>query len=735
MDYPLSVVAEKYIYVLNPVKELPGSLTVPAGPFLPGEEIEITVNKPEPLEDYLESFWAIGAYQRGTRLSDGSLILPRGGEQSVVVDEPGTSVHRLTLPTRPGRHEILVQDEAGFVIDRKPIEIEVALPEVRLALTGDQVVSAGGSTSIDADGVFFAMPYLSFEIANLSSGARETWRHIESINYPGPSDAPKEVPSIAIEHPPLLVQTWYPGLQRVVAGWNPRDHDFGPIQAGILDLPVLASSNYPRPSGILLSQDGVFFPGEPVDISLDELPFRLPPSSEVRIYRLATGAVVQPRQAFTAGAEPVAVQPVDGSPSRTAISAALEPGDYEVVLVSAPADGGEPSALIDQIITVLPPEEAFAVTVNSGGPVHAYAPYTIEARIPEPFAMEDQRFFVQLVHLGGSLADCRTVMERLAFSRSVGEGSSGQIAVGDWDGLSGTLDRPLRAPGEYAARLYFGSSGYEHNAGLWPNATLLASSRFEVSYQAAPNALVLETSDPDDKMEVSYRVDLPASFQGVDRESVEVSLVRQPEHARSGAERFPPPAYDGRYASGQRLPRPDKPQSVTVGPLVPGAYELSLSQLGFCFLGDCRRILLDRLPFEVRQAGWKGPARLVPAPSDMAPERLDPDGFARLDPPGACGGDGGETMVLSFSRLLGGKPVPLQGPIDYGYPFFIEGRLEAPARQQVYRVLLETPSGIRRTVALYPVPDDPTLLRSELTYVMWDIGAIAAPEPSREGSP
>jgi hypothetical protein len=79
-----------------------------------------------------------------------------------------------------------------------------------------------------------------------------------------------------------------------------------------------------------------------------------------------------------------------------------------------------------------------------------------------------------------------------------------------------------------------------------------------------------------------------------------------------------------------------------------------------------------------------------------------------------------EPMLLSFARPKDGKPVPFEGELDYGDAFYVEGRMEKPATREVYRVLMHVP-GAQHDVFLRPTKDDPTLLRSDLLYVMWDV--------------
>jgi hypothetical protein len=87
-----------------------------------------------------------------------------------------------------------------------------------------------------------------------------------------------------------------------------------------------------------------------------------------------------------------------------------------------------------------------------------------------------------------------------------------------------------------------------------------------------------------------------------------------------------------------------------------------------------------------------------------------------------------EPMTLSFARPTDGKPVPFEGPADYGDAFYVEGRLEKPATREVYRIALQTPDGTPQDVFLRPTAEDPTLLRSEILYVMWDVTKQEQPQ-------
>ena len=728
--------AEKHIYVVNPVKPLPGSMSLPPGPFVPGQQIEVRINKPEAEAKYLESAWQLVFYRYGARLDSGTVLLAGDQHRLISIRGSGESSHILTLPPIPGRHELQLRDEGGFIVERLPVDI-VPAPTAALSAGEDGTPVAGGQTDILTEGRAFHP--LKFEI--LEPGPRDGWTPAYESELTAPLEAPSP-PSHAVQSRAASIHTPYPGARRLVASWDMPDHSYGDVVAGILDYTVVPPPDgmAPQMPGPLVSQAGVFFPGEPIDIAIDSLPSGVPPEGDIHVYRLRS-AEGSARQEHAEGAEPVKTLPVAGVPFRATITDALAPGDYGIAFVSAPR-GNWPPAVMDAGLTVLPPAGEFGIAVNEGGPVYAARPLAIDLTVPDPSILDDSRFWVALVHLGGTLPDCQIVLEHASVIHRLGPGTSGRIAFGDWP-PSNRLAREgdhLVVPGDYEARIYFGDvPGHERN--FWPRATLVAATPFTVTYQAAPGALVLETADPTEGEDVFIRLRLPPELlRSVHIADLGVQLVRQSELAESGVERLSvngsislTSADDSRSVVQIRADMPD--QLFRLGAdqprFRPGPYELRLVEQGFCFLGDCRQVLLDRLAFTIRHETWRGPIALALAPGDLAPERLR-DGFARMDPPGICG-DESEKMVLSFSRPLDGKPVPLEGPVDYGDAFYVEGRLETPARRPVYRAQLETAAGDRQEVLLYPTEDDPTLLRSDLSYVMWDVRPFAASGPTPGG--
>ena len=77
---------------------------------------------------------------------------------------------------------------------------------------------------------------------------------------------------------------------------------------------------------------------------------------------------------------------------------------------------------------------------------------------------------------------------------------------------------------------------------------------------------------------------------------------------------------------------------------------------------------------------------------------------------------------------------PVSEPLDYGTPFVVEGRLELPAARQVYNLEIDYGGERPHDVLLYPTPEDRTLLRSDILYLMWDVAHADPSVASGEAS-
>ncbi|WP_193367020.1 hypothetical protein [Pelagibius marinus] len=90
-----------------------------------------------------------------------------------------------------------------------------------------------------------------------------------------------------------------------------------------------------------------------------------------------------------------------------------------------------------------------------------------------------------------------------------------------------------------------------------------------------------------------------------------------------------------------------------------------------------------------------------------------------------------EEIKLRLVRLESGEFQAVEGPAEYGKPYYLEGRLENEARQRSYLAEVGAPDGTPEDVRLYKVEGQPNVLRSEIIYFLWDASAEEAPDADR----
>ena len=81
-----------------------------------------------------------------------------------------------------------------------------------------------------------------------------------------------------------------------------------------------------------------------------------------------------------------------------------------------------------------------------------------------------------------------------------------------------------------------------------------------------------------------------------------------------------------------------------------------------------------------------------------------------------------EPMELRFVKWVEEKRkyVPITGAVDFGESVYLEGKLENEASQNFYIAEIRSPSGGLQEVTLVPDQDDPTVIRSEMLYLIWE---------------
>jgi hypothetical protein len=157
--------------------------------------------------------------------------------------------------------------------------------------------------------------------------------------------------------------------------------------------------------------------------------------------------------------------------------------------------------------------------------------------------------------------------------------------------------------------------------------------------------------------------------------------------------------------------------------LPPGAYEFRLSNHEYGFI-------ISRIPFKVVDPDspfpWEGGNPKFDRPSDIEPPRLarglyadeylDSANCAALLKPEV------EPMTLRFVKWDEGqhKYIPIQGALEFGQSFYIEGKLEKEAEENFYPAEIKGPGGRAQEVILWTDEDDKTVVRSERLYSIWE---------------
>ncbi len=200
-------------------------------------------------------------------------------------------------------------------------------------------------------------------------------------------------------------------------------------------------------------------------------------------------------------------------------------------------------------------------------------------------------------------------------------------------------------------------------------------------------------------------------------------IYRQGYQAKGGAKRYPrlvthiAHILDNHFTTNQAKVSTQAPRS-------PGHYELRLY-----YEAKHDGVLVARKTFSVVGPDQPAPPDWGPpgttAPSDLpGPDYPFPKGGEYLDPSDCNGPFELETKPeiteLLFVRWEDGGYLPIKGALNFGDAFYLEGRLEAPARKNAYFAQLGPTGGDTEEVALFPDEQDPTTVRSKLLYFIWD---------------
>ena len=701
-------VAWQSVAIFNPVQEEPGAIAPVSLVVRADEQISISVALPEPdLPRFEPAGGQLVLYTPPAPMPNGMLLVP---EETVLERFSAAGVYDVTFnaPLGPGRYELQVRNPDGFILDRAWLEVLLNVPRATLTLSANELLW-NQQLQVAVERPPFPSALLTLTLTDLVAGPSDAWQLGRTTPLPAFFSSP------GIDS--MTLSPIDPGSHRLVAHWGLRfgTHDYGDLLAGSLDYAVAPPAETAQaPPRLVLSQGAVQQLGDPIEIGIVGSSLGGAPPYLLELFS----------ESDAEGGSPVEAWTVENSPELIVLPDDVAPGRYELVLTDIErSDGAAPREIDRRSLTLLPPRDAIALEVNGGAAVVAQSRFTISAGLPAPFNADDSGFELHLVHLGGETQGCLTLLEQRIVD--VPLDGQGTVTFG-----SDPQSPALAAPGRYEARLFYnehsvGTFGLSPVAGpAWSNLLLLASVPFEVSYRRTPGAIALVDTWPTDEMDVAFRIRLPGDYARLAQDgSLRLEIERQAERSFYGVERLSWPR-DARPLLGPLSAEAITGQQTVSIPLPPGHYDLRLVQKGFCFLGSCRRVLLDRLLFDVMDEAYEGPLTTGLAADELAGRRLGPV-FPAIGLPGSCGDPNWlpppeDIVALRLVYRIDEDYVPVVQPLNYGDGFHVQAELEKPARFEVYGVTIDLGSaGGKRSVALTPDPENPRLLHSGRLYLLW----------------
>lgn len=363
---------------------------------------------------------------------------------------------------------------------------------------------------------------------------------------------------------------------------------------------------------------------------------------------------------------------------------------------------------------------------------------TFDVTFPKSIDPKKVKLVYEIVEKGGFIPGCAMKGDSFAVERTSIE-----------DGLK-NISFVTPAPGKYVLQLigfflddqsseiYHYSNTY--SAHVW-SSYILAEAPFTVDLQWQPGGLAF----PSQKDEFAYEEEIHVAIDahadlGMSKKVNEENkkgkymlyLHKQGDVGYGKAYRYPwrPNHYDLTFTEKEVTPTDNfvlKNEKSTSGkqpawPL-PGAYEFRLE--------NGRGFLVSRLPFYITEPpqspfplekGMPG----VPQASDLESPGLSKGlrigEFLTADTCGTLLKPEVESMTLAFVKWDEDqrKYVPIEGALEFGQSFYIEGKLEKEASSNFYAAEIKGPSGRVQEVILWTDEDDKTVVRSERLYSIWE---------------
>ena len=393
--------------------------------------------------------------------------------------------------------------------------------------------------------------------------------------------------------------------------------------------------------------------------------------------------------------------PVIGQKHAFKVTEKLPPGSYAIRFFTDPQKLRHHSAHAD--FSVIAPIDAAVLDV---GKTEFLWNETIPVRItlPEGQDASDPFLFLQLERQGGYAPGCSIRDHQIIFAEPL----DGQLQHDLKYKETFSTDAP---PGSYVLTLRRGK--YQKSDG----SPVIGRVAFDIVAKRFTNAIEVATSKtytPGDTMDVPLTA--PASVPPEALSDTELRLNFLGYNAPGGS------VLQARI-TGPQIDIPWNSNRATVPFQVPdqGYWEFWLVK------DRDAEVVLDKIPFVAKDPSspfepeygvGSGKPRYNLARHHPFPplgEYLDPE---------TCGGPfemepAKEEMELSFVKWSPDGYVPLDGPVEFGQGFYVQGKLEDAAQQDSYIITVSTPEGDRQEVTLYPLKEDPTVVRSDRVYLIW----------------
>jgi len=349
---------------------------------------------------------------------------------------------------------------------------------------------------------------------------------------------------------------------------------------------------------------------------------------------------------------------------------------------------------------------------------------TMDFILPKSMKHEDFKLSYALIKKGGFLPGCARVIDFVFDGKIFKKGLK-----------SDTIRAP--APGHYLVQ-FFAMPGYTGSSLNHP--FLLAEVSFTTDVNWDPDGLSFSSGKDEFvygeniPVTINTRVDLGLEKMGEDNEHYNLAIYRQGDVNYGGSYRLEKYVYIpsnilviNKVILNDNTIRVKGNDQIVIDVkkmedrLPPGAYELRLHT-------DYNGFLVSMLPFKVTEPdspfSWEGGNPSFPRPSDIkSPWLISGLNFGEYLDANTCGNAILETtdekMQIKFVSFENGAYVDVTEPIDFGAGFYVQGQLEEEATRESYFVTLTTPEGDQQEVALFPLEEDATVVRSDRVYLIW----------------